>query len=114
MARKDVDLYGRMFQSREAKLTFEQEDLLRRFHDGLAKCSGDGFTKRMKRTKPPWFEDPDHEAAFWRHYHRWLDDELVDVDSGAHPLIHCAWRLLAIACKETGNVPGKISEVPPV
>ncbi len=36
---------------------------------------------------------------------KWKQGELHDKDSGAHPLVHAAWRCLAIACSETGNTP---------
>lgn len=84
----------------------EAEDLLGRFLEELKKPTGDGATKRKNGSKPPWYVDPDHERAIFSHITRWKAGELVDSDSGAHPLVHAAWRCLAIACRETGNVPG--------
>lgn len=86
-------------------LVSEVEDLLERFVEELRKPSGDGAIKRRLSAKPPWYIDPSHEAAVFSHLMKWKKGELVDPDSGAHPLVHAAWRLLAIACQETGNVP---------
>ena len=83
----------------------ERDDIIRRFTQELLKATGDGQKKRAAGTKPPWYIDPSHEAAVYRHLERWEDGERVDKDSGAHPLVHAAWRMLAIACKETGNAP---------
>lgn len=83
----------------------ERLDVLNRFYDELAKATGDGSAKRQAGEKPPWYEDPSHEAAVFSHLRKWKAGELVDPDSGAHPLVHAAWRLLAIACTEVGNVP---------
>ena len=87
----------------------EQEDLLQRFLTELRKPTGDGAKKRSRKEKPPWYVDPSHEAAVFSHLMKWKKGELVDPDSGAHPLVHAAWRLLAIACQETGNVPPNFS-----
>lgn len=88
----------------------EQQDVLARFLDELTKATGDGAVKRRKGTKPPWYSDDSHEAAVFSHLMKWKRGELTDPDSGAHPLVHAAWRCLAIACRETGNVP-KVTEV---
>ena len=82
----------------------EQEDVLARFHEELQKATGDGAKKR-KVGKPPWYVDDTHEAAIFSHLMKWKKGELVDPDSGAHPLVHAAWRCLAIACRESGNAP---------
>ena len=83
----------------------EQDDLLERFIRELAKATRDGGRKRARNEKPPWYIDRSHEAGAFSHLTKWKRGELVDPDSGAHPLVHAAWRLLAIACQETGNVP---------
>lgn len=83
----------------------EQEDVLNRFANELRKATGDGARKRSLGAKPPWYFDDSHEAAVFSHLMKWKKGELADPDSGAHPLVHAAWRLLAIACKETGNIP---------
>ena len=82
----------------------EADDLMGRFVEELLKATGDGQRKR-KRGKPPWYVDTDHHRAMFSHYHKWLAGEREDPDSGAHPLVHMAWRALSIAAVETGNVP---------
>lgn len=79
----------------------EQLKLLKVFETLLAAASGDGATKRAAGTKPPWWRDPDHAPAVWSHFKRHAQGELKDEDSGAHPYVHAAWRLLAIAYQET-------------
>lgn len=86
-------------------LADERADILARFTAELAKVTGDGSKKRAAGTKPPWYQDDSHEAAVFSHLMKWKRGELVDPDSGAHPLVHLAWRALAIACRETGNIP---------
>lgn len=83
----------------------ERADVLARFAEELAKATGDGSKKRQSGEKPPWYEDGSHEAAIFSHLTKWKRGELVDADSGAHPLVHVAWRALAIALTETGNHP---------
>lgn len=83
----------------------ERADVLNRFTEELAKATGDGSKKRQAGTKPPWYEDDSHEGAMFSHLTKWKRGELVDPDSGAHPLVHLAWRALAVACRESGNVP---------
>lgn len=83
----------------------EVDDLLARFIEELRKPTGDGARKRKRGEKPPWYQDDSHHAAAMRHYARWLSGDTVDAESGASHLVHAAWRLLAIACRETGNVP---------
>lgn len=83
----------------------ERTDILTRFCDELAKVTRDGSKKRQSGSKPPWYVDNQHEGAIFSHLTKWKRGELVDPDSGAHPLVHLAWRALAIACKESGNVP---------
>lgn len=83
----------------------EREDVLRRFAGELVKATGDGSKKRQSGLKPPWHNDASHEAAIFSHLMKWKKGEKVDKDSGAHPLVHAAWRCLAIACRESGNIP---------
>ena len=87
----------------------ERADVLRRFMEELTKATGDGSKKRQSGAKPPWYEDQSHEAAMYSHLSKWYKGEKADPDSGAHPLVHLAWRALAIACQEGGNVPGVIN-----
>ena len=83
----------------------ERADVLARFNEELAKATGDGSRKRQSGEKPPWYQDDAHEGAIFSHLTKWKRGELVDPDSGAHPLVHAAWRCLAIACRESGNIP---------
>jgi hypothetical protein len=79
----------------------EQSDILATFNQMLREVVADGGRKRAAGLKPSWKVDPGHEAAFWRHVDRWGRGELVDADSGVHPLVHAAFRALAIAYQET-------------
>jgi len=87
----------------------EREDVLRRFQEELNKATGDGSKKRQSGLKPPWYKDTGHEGAVFSHLTKWKRGERVDPDSGAHPLVHAAWRCLAIACAESGNTPDETS-----
>jgi hypothetical protein len=89
----------------------ERADVLGRFAEELAKATGDGSRKRQTGQKPPWYEDESHEGAIFSHLTKWKRGELVDPDSGAHPLVHLAWRALAIACREVGNTPASKSSI---
>lgn len=88
-----------------ALLADERADVLARFNAELTKVTGDGSKKRQAGTKPPWHEDDAHEGAIFSHLTKWKRGETIDPDSGAHTLVHLAWRALAIACRETGNTP---------
>lgn len=101
----DPEGRGCVRQAAAAMTGPEQSDLLDRFLAELRKPTGDGAKKRARNEKPPWFVDDSHEAAIFSHLTRWKRGEIVDEDSGAHPLVHVAWRCLAIACRESGNVP---------
>ena len=79
----------------------EQDLVLDVFVELLRDATKDGGRKRAAGLKPPWWVDPSHKAAMWRHLDRWRDREMHDADSGAHPLVHVAWRALAIAYQET-------------
>lgn len=83
----------------------EQTDVLDIFDEMLMLATRDGGKKRASGTKPPWYLDTSHEAAVFSHLSKWKHGELVDPDSGAHPLVACAWRCLAIAAIESGKVP---------
>ena len=67
----------------------------------LISVTGDGGKKRQAGLKPPWWRDDSHEAAIFSHLSKWKHGVKVDPDSGAHPLVHLAWRALAIAYRET-------------
>lgn len=79
----------------------EQEAIIRVFAEMLKAPTGDGKKKRDAGTKPPWYRDDAHEAAIFSHLNKWKHGEQADPDSGAHPLVHLAWRALAIAYRET-------------
>lgn len=83
----------------------ERLDIQNRFTSQLAKATADGSKKRQKGSKRPWWKDESHYERAMAHIKRYEEGETRDKDSGAHPLIHAAWRLLAIACTETGNTP---------
>lgn len=79
----------------------EQDILLDVFRTMLGDVTRDGGNKRAAGLKPPWWRDPAHEAAIFSHLNKWKHGEIADPDSGAHPLVHLAWRALAIAYQET-------------
>ena len=89
--------------------TPEQEVLLATFTAMLEGATADGGRKRAAGAKEPWWRDVSHEAAIFSHLNKWKHGERVDRDSGAHPLVHLAWRALAIAYQETHGMvdPGK-------
>lgn len=66
----------------------------------LRAATGDGAKKRQAGTKPSWKVDTSHEGAIFSHITKWKRGEKADADSGAHPLVHAAWRALAIAWQE--------------
>jgi hypothetical protein len=79
----------------------EQQEILATFSSMLAAATGDGQRKREAGTKPHWKVDPSHLKAIFSHMHKYFAGEKVDADSGAHPLVHLAWRALALAWQET-------------
>ena len=79
----------------------EREMVLGTFDRLLRAVTGDGSKKRQAGTKPPWWRDASHEAAIFSHLNKWKHGERTDPDSGVHPLVHLAWRALAIAYQET-------------
>lgn len=78
----------------------EPEEIIAIFSDLLRAATGDGAAKRRAGEKPSWKVDTSHEGAIFSHLTKWKRGELVDPDSGAHPLVHAAWRCLAIAYQE--------------
>lgn len=79
----------------------EQDVVVKVFAEMLWAVTRDGGKKRATGTKPPWWRDTSHEAAIFSHLDKWKHDERRDKDSGSHPLVHLAWRALAIAYQET-------------
>ena len=80
-------------------MTHEEVEVLQIFNELLKAATVDGAKKRILGLKPLWKID-EHKAAMLRHLKRWRRGEKTDKDSGAHPLVHCAWRALAIAYQE--------------
>jgi len=79
----------------------EQDAILETFGRMLADVTKDGGRKRAAGTKPPWWRDVSHESAIFSHLNKWKHGHIKDPDSGAHPLVHLAWRALAVAYQET-------------
>jgi hypothetical protein len=80
----------------------EQDVVIETFAAMLRAATKDGGKKRAAGTKPPWWRDGGHRKAFWSHIYKYEGlGERHDKDSGAHPYIHAAWRLLAMAYQET-------------
>lgn len=79
----------------------EQDKLLEVFMGLLKSATKDGGKKREAGLKQPWWKDSEHEAAIFSHLNKWKHGEKQDKDSKAHPLVHLAWRALAIAYQET-------------
>jgi hypothetical protein len=79
----------------------EQDEILREFLTLLMGPTKDGARKRAAGRKPHWKVDHSHIEAMYRHLRRWETGETEDPDSGCHPLVHAAWRCLAVAWQET-------------
>ena len=90
-------------------MSAETDEILRIFGEMLAAPTGDGKNKRDAGTKAHWTVDTTHKDAMLRHLGRWWNGEKVDADSGAHPLVHLAWRALAVAWQEMDDA-GFLSE----
>ncbi len=91
----------------------EQDAILATFSEMLSAVTRDGGRKRAAGKKLPWWRDLSHEAAIFSHLNRWKHYEKADPDSGVHPLVHLAWRALAIAYQETvGLVPPQVDDAP--
>ena len=80
--------------------TREQAEVMEAFTQLLRASSEDGGKKRAAGLKPSWKIDTSHEAAIFSHLNKWKHGERKDTESGAHPLVHLAWRALAIAFQE--------------
>lgn len=102
---------AKLGQSVAGEWAKEREVVNNTFLNMLKLVTADGSNKRQKGEKPPWWKDDSHEKAIFSHLNKWKHGELRDSHSRAHPLIHLAWRALAIAWQETrGKVdPAKIS-----
>ena len=78
----------------------EQDEIISTFSQMLRAVTKDGGNKRAAGTKVNWKVDTDHERGLFSHLAKWKAGEYVDRDSGAHPLVHAAWRALALAYQE--------------
>ncbi len=78
----------------------EQEVLMHVFMAMLWEPTKDGGRKRVAGIKVPWWRDPGHVEHMQNHLAAYEYGNKVDKDSGAHPLVHVAWRALAQAYQE--------------
>jgi hypothetical protein len=78
----------------------ERDEVLFEFCILLGDVTRDGSSKRQAGQKPSWKVDPSHMAAVFSHLKKYFAGEIKDPDSGQHPLVHAAWRLLAIAWQD--------------
>lgn len=79
----------------------EQGQAIQIFTEMLWTVTRDGGAKRARYEKPPWWSDESHKDALYSHLFKWVHGDKLDADSGAHPLVHLAWRALALAYQET-------------
>ncbi len=82
----------------------EPEEIIAIFSGMLRAATGDGAAKRRVGEKPSWKVDGSHWPAANRHIEAWQAGEIMDKDSGAHPLVHTAWRLLALVWQEENDI----------
>lgn len=77
----------------------EADEIIAEFARLLRPVLADGATKREPHT---WQQTTvgTHVLKIARHWDRWVRGERHDADSGAHPLVHVAFRALAIAWRE--------------
>ena len=80
--------------------TREQAEVLEAFAGLLLAAGADGGRKRAAGVKVSWTIDREHRRGIYSHLGRWQEGERIDADSGAHPLVHVAWRALAVAWQE--------------
>ncbi len=82
------------------ELSEEQEEIIALMTAALRAVTADGNRKRRRGQKVSWKVDRGHEGAIFSHVTKWKRGELVDPDSGVHPMIHAGWRCLAIGLQE--------------
>lgn len=78
----------------------ERDEINALFAEMIQAPTADGSKKRQAGEKVSWKVDSSHEAAMFSHLNKWKHGEKVDPTSGTHPLVHLAWRALAIAWQE--------------
>ena len=78
----------------------EQNEIAAEFASLLRSATKDGAVKRARGDKVSWKIDETHEAHMYSHLQKYEAGVMVDPDSGAHPLVHAAWRALAIAWQD--------------
>ena len=78
----------------------EQDEVAEEFAKLLLLPTKDGAVKRAKGEKVSWKIDDTHMEHFYNHLNAWEQGSLEDKDSGAHPLVHLAWRALAVAWQD--------------
>jgi len=81
----------------EVSDTYGIEDIITELSALIRTTLEDG---QRKRAPDYWKQDPDHAEAMHRHLIRYDMGELVDEDSGAHPLSHVGVRALMQAYQE--------------
>lgn len=85
-------------------MSAETDHIIATFSDMLRGPTGDGKAKREAGVKEHWQVDRSHADAMLRHLGRWWNGEQSDIDSGCHPLVHVAWRALAVAWAEMAEL----------
>jgi hypothetical protein len=80
----------------------EQDQIIQALCDLMRPVLADGGRKRAEATKPHWTQD-EHLDPLHRHLHRYDMGELVDKDSGTHPMAHVMVRAGMIAWQETNK-----------
>lgn len=75
----------------------EQDEIAFEFAALLKSATKDGAVKRARGEKVSWKVDKTHKEHMYSHLHKYEAGLMVDPDSGAHPLVHLAWRALGIA-----------------
>lgn len=81
-------------------MSAETDHILDVFQQMLAGPTGDGKTKRDAGLKEHWSIDKTHLRKGLGHVQKYLAGENVDPDSGCHPLVHAAWRFIAVAYQD--------------
>lgn len=81
-------------------MSAETDHILEVFGIMLAGPTGDGKNKRDAGLKEHWTTDSTHLRKGLGHVEHYIGGVDSDADSGSHPLVHAAWRLLAVAYQD--------------